>query len=108
MSSIDMKMQDYSRFFLILQYCNGGDLADYLQAKGTLSEDTIRFFLRQVAAAVRAMNSKGIVHRDMKPQNILLCNLTSRPNPLPHEIRLKIGEYCFSNIFCKGLSSITF
>ena len=32
----------------IFQYCNGGDLADYLNAKGTLSEDTIRGFLRQL------------------------------------------------------------
>ena len=30
------------------QYCNGGDLADYLNAKGTLSEDTIKGFLRQL------------------------------------------------------------
>ncbi len=34
--------------FLVMEYCNGGDLADYLHAKGTLSEDTIRFFLRQM------------------------------------------------------------
>lgn len=34
--------------FDLLQYCNGGDLADYLTAKGTLSEDTIRLFLRQL------------------------------------------------------------
>lgn len=33
---------------LYFQYCNGGDLADYLNAKGTLSEDTIRGFLRQL------------------------------------------------------------
>lgn len=32
----------------ILQYCNGGDLADYLTAKGTLSEGTIVVFLRQI------------------------------------------------------------
>ena len=31
-----------------IQYCNGGDLADYLNAKGTLSEDTIKGFLRQL------------------------------------------------------------
>ncbi len=33
---------------MVFQYCNGGDLADYLQAKGTLSEDTIAVFLRQM------------------------------------------------------------
>lgn len=49
-----------------MEYCNGGDLADYLQAKGTLSEDTIRSFLRQLAGAVRIINSRGIVHRDLK------------------------------------------
>lgn len=31
-----------------MEYCNGGDLADYLSGKGTLSEDTIRLFLRQL------------------------------------------------------------
>lgn len=36
------------RFTLYFQYCNGGDLADYLAAKGTLSEDTIRLFLVQL------------------------------------------------------------
>ena len=42
-----------------MDYCNGGDLADYLQLKGTLSEDTISLFVRQIAAAVRALNAKG-------------------------------------------------
>lgn len=31
-----------------MEYCNAGDLADYLQLKGTLSEDTIRIFIRQI------------------------------------------------------------
>uniref|UniRef100_A0A8C8K397 non-specific serine/threonine protein kinase n=1 Tax=Oncorhynchus tshawytscha TaxID=74940 RepID=A0A8C8K397_ONCTS len=53
-------------------YCNGGDLADYLHSKGTLSEDTIRVFLQQIAGAMRVLQAKGIIHRDLKPQNILL------------------------------------
>ncbi|KAF7244308.1 Serine/threonine-protein kinase ULK2 [Varanus komodoensis] len=61
--------------YLVMEYCNGGDLADYLQAKGTLSEDTIRVFLQQIAAAMRVLHSKGIIHRDLKPQNILLSNM---------------------------------
>jgi len=60
--------------YLVMEYCNGGDLADYLNAKGTLSEDTIRSFLRQLAGAMKAMVSKDIVHRDLKPQNILLSH----------------------------------
>lgn len=58
-----------NKFFIrYFQYCNGGDLADYLAAKGTLSEDTIRLFLVQLAGAMKALFAKGIVHRDLKPQ----------------------------------------
>ncbi|KFD62738.1 hypothetical protein M514_25119 [Trichuris suis] len=88
-------------------YCNGGDLADYLQAKGTLSEDTIRLLLRQIAAAIKAINSRGIVHRDLKPQNILLCNLTNNPNPEPQEIRLKIADFGFARFLQDGVMAAT-
>ncbi|KRZ87756.1 Serine/threonine-protein kinase unc-51 [Trichinella sp. T8] len=93
--------------FLVMEYCNGGDLADYLQAKGTLSEETIRLFLRQIAAALKAINSRGIVHRDLKPQNILLCNLSDRPNPEPKEIRLKIADFGFARFLQEGVMAAT-
>ena len=78
---------------IYFQYCNGGDLADYLNAKGTLSEDTIKGFLRQLAGAMVAMNSKGIVHRDLKPQNILLAHSGKSRNPHPADIVLKIADF---------------
>jgi len=38
--------------YLVMEYCNGGDLADYLTVKGTLSEDTIRLFLIQLGTII--------------------------------------------------------
>lgn len=38
--------------YLVMEYCNGGDLADYLTVKGTLSEDTIRLFLIQLGTVL--------------------------------------------------------
>ncbi|KAK3702078.1 hypothetical protein QZH41_014767 [Actinostola sp. cb2023] len=84
-----------SSVFLVMEYCNGGDLADYLQVKGTLSEDTIRLFLKQIASAMSTLQSKGIVHRDLKPQNLLL-NHSGSANPPPSEIKVKIADFGFA------------
>nr|XP_022286175.1 serine/threonine-protein kinase ULK2-like isoform X3 [Crassostrea virginica] len=92
--------------YLVMEYCNGGDLADYLQAKGTLSEDTIAAFLRQIAAAMQVMNGKGIVHRDLKPQNILLCH-DGKPNTPSTEMRLKIADFGFARFLNDGVMAAT-
>ncbi|XP_019718371.1 serine/threonine-protein kinase ULK1a isoform X6 [Hippocampus comes] len=77
-----VRLLDYQEIdgsvYLIMEYCNGGDLAEYLQSKGTLSEDTIRVFFQQIAQAMKILQSKGILHRDLKPQNILLCHPKGR------------------------------
>ncbi|XP_034240338.1 serine/threonine-protein kinase unc-51 isoform X2 [Thrips palmi] len=93
--------------FLVMEYCNGGDLADYLSVKGTLSEDTIRLFLRQLAGAMKALYAKGIVHRDLKPQNILLSHSGGKPCPQPQEIRLKIADFGFARFLQDGVMAAT-
>ncbi|KAM4616437.1 serine/threonine-protein kinase ULK1a isoform 2-T2 [Polymixia lowei] len=81
--------------YLVMEYCNGGDLAEYLQSKGTLSEDTIRVFLQQIAQAMRVLQTKGILHRDLKPQNILLCHPEGRRSS-PNNTCIKIADFGFA------------
>ncbi|KAH9629474.1 hypothetical protein HF086_015804 [Spodoptera exigua] len=93
---------------LFVQYCNGGDLADYLQANRLLSESTIRLFLRQLAEAMRAIHAKGIVHRDLKPQNILLTHNVAPPRtPHASEITLKIADFGFARFLEEGNMAVT-
>uniref|UniRef100_A0A452TL66 Unc-51 like autophagy activating kinase 2 n=1 Tax=Ursus maritimus TaxID=29073 RepID=A0A452TL66_URSMA len=89
-----------------MEYCNGGDLADYLQAKGTLSEDTIRVFLHQIAAAMRILHSKGIIHRDLKPQNILLSYANRRKSNVSG-IRIKIADFGFARYLHSNMMAAT-
>lgn len=93
--------------YIVMEYCNGGDLADYLLQKGTLTEDTIRLFTRQICGAMKALQSKGIIHRDLKPQNILLCHDESITNPTSNDITLKIADFGFARFLQDGVMAAT-
>lgn len=57
--------------YLLMQYVKGRTLEDRLQAEGPLSEDEVRRIMHAVAGALDAAHAEGVVHRDVKPANIL-------------------------------------
>lgn len=64
--------EDEKNFFTITEICEGGELFDQLLDKGKLSEEEGKYIIKQILSAVTYIHSKGIVHRDLKLQNILL------------------------------------
>ncbi|XP_031711559.1 serine/threonine-protein kinase ULK1 isoform X2 [Anarrhichthys ocellatus] len=95
-----------SSVYLVMEYCNGGDLADYLHSKGTLSEDTIRVFLQQIAGAMRVLQGKGIIHRDLKPQNILLSYAPGRKSH-SNNTCIKIADFGFARYLQTNMMAAT-
>jgi len=93
--------------YLIMEYCNGGELGEYLKKKGCLSEDTIRLFFRQMANAINVLHENKIIHRDLKPPNILLCHNSPNRDPSPHEITLKIADFGFARFLQEGVMATT-
>ncbi|XP_076879103.1 maternal embryonic leucine zipper kinase [Brachyhypopomus gauderio] len=61
-----------SRIYMVLEYCPGGELFDYIVAKDRLSEEETRVFFRQIISALAYVHSKGYAHRDLKPENLLI------------------------------------
>ena len=58
--------------FVVMRLAGGGSLADELRAKGQLSRGRVIRVGMQMLAALEAAHAQGIVHRDVKPQNLLL------------------------------------
>ncbi|XP_026160313.1 maternal embryonic leucine zipper kinase [Mastacembelus armatus] len=61
-----------THIFMVLEYCPGGELFDYIVAKDRLSEEETRVFFRQIASAMAYVHSQGYAHRDLKPENLLI------------------------------------
>lgn len=77
------------RIYLVLEYCTGGDLSTYIHRHGRVSEATARHFMRQLAAGLRVLRENNLIHRDLKPQNLLLS--MSDSNAV-----LKIADFGFA------------
>ncbi|HSG48168.1 MAG TPA: serine/threonine-protein kinase, partial [Longimicrobiales bacterium] len=64
--------------YLVMQYLEGRTLADVLAAEGPFSRDTALSILEQVAGALAAAHAQGIIHRDLRPGNVMWNEATGR------------------------------
>jgi tRNA A-37 threonylcarbamoyl transferase component Bud32 len=67
--------------YIVMRYVEGSDMKELLDREGPLDLDRITAILRQVGAALDAAHARGLVHRDVKPGNILIASGTGREDP---------------------------
>lgn len=63
-----------SLFYLAMDYIQGQDLEKQLNQSGTLSEHEALTYIRQIGSALQCVHEKGLLHRDVKPANIMVCS----------------------------------
>lgn len=73
--------------YLTLELASGGELFDFIAQTGSFSEPVARYYFHQIIDAFEYLHSRGISHRDMKPDNIMLDD----------EFNLKIADFGFSS-----------
>lgn len=73
---LDVQKTD-NNFYLILEYCSGGDLGQFIQQNGPVDEPVARRWMQNLTEGFKALRAKNIIHRDMKLQNILLTEPTT-------------------------------
>ena len=82
--------QSTSRIYLVLERCMGGDLQSFIRDNNRLDEfSCVRIFLPQLASGLSFLHSHGIIHRDIKSQNILLTEKSVNA-------QLKITDFGFA------------
>jgi len=89
--------QTDGKLYLILEYCQGGELFMLMERQGNFLEPMAKFYLAQIILAVGHLHSLGIVYRDLKPENILL----------DRDGNIKITDFglCKESIFGEGTTN---
>lgn len=72
--------------YIMMDYVEGGLLFDFVKKMGGVGEEAGRDFLAQMLDVLEHMHSKGVVHRDLKLENILV----------DYDLNLKLTDFGFS------------
>jgi serine/threonine protein kinase len=74
---------DHGQFYVVMELVDHGSLDDLMESQGRLPEHQVLDIGIQIARGLRAAHRKGLIHRDVKPANILFAD----------EQAAKIGDF---------------
>lgn len=63
---------DSENLYFVFENCENGDMADLIQARRKFNLEVTRIYAAQIVQTFEFLQSKQVMHRDLKPQNILL------------------------------------
>jgi serine/threonine-protein kinase len=78
--------------YLVMELLIGETLRDFIDREGAMDASRALPFIREAAAGLAAMHAKGIIHRDVKPNNLFLCGPTGQPTSL------KVFDFGFARV----------
>jgi len=85
-------METPDKIYIVMEYCNGGELFDYIVSKQHLTERQACRFFQEIINCLEYLHSLNIVHRDIKPENLLLYKIKNK-------INLKLIDFGISNCY---------
>lgn len=83
----DFGVQHSGQFFYVMEYLHGMDLRQMIKAHGAIPQERAAYLLRQACFSLQEAHDQGLVHRDVKPGNLMACVLG------PHHDFLKVLDF---------------
>ena len=65
-------LQSANKVFMVMEYMIGGDLLSLIKNLGPLPEYFATFYFAECVLALKYLHKRGIIHRDIKPDNMLI------------------------------------
>ena len=93
---LDVNFSD-SVQYIVMEYLNGITLKEYIQAHTTLTWKETVYFAEQLLRALQHAHDRGIIHRDMKPQNVMLLRSG----------KIKVTDFGIARFSRSGMHTIT-
>lgn len=90
--------ENKDKIIIVMEYASVGELYDYVNDRLRITENEARSFFRQIVSAVHYCHKNGVVHRDLKLENILL----------DEHRRVKLADFGLSTLYKKGLMLSTY
>ncbi|KPJ17414.1 Serine/threonine-protein kinase SIK3, partial [Papilio machaon] len=90
-------MESAHTIYLVTEYASNGEIFDHLVSKGRMPESEAARIFAQMVAAVGYCHSRGVVHRDLKAENLLL----------DRDMNIKLADFGFSNEYSAGATLAT-
>ncbi|KAI9296578.1 Pkinase-domain-containing protein [Neoconidiobolus thromboides FSU 785] len=82
-------IEDEERYMIVMEHISGGELFQYIVKNRRVNERESRYFFRQIVSALQYCHHNSIIHRDMKPENLLLDS----------KMQIKLIDFGFASFY---------
>ena len=87
-----------SKYLIVMEFCEGGSLKEFIQKFGKVNELQAQYWFKMIYYGIEALCDASILHRDLKPDNILL-------DKSGFEANLKISDFGLSRKYSMKVST---